>query len=497
MDDIQIILPCGYTTDYKNLQTQSKTIECPVCESHFINVEQCLNIPKNRLCVKSKLMDIEYKKLLENKHICDSIKSDSSFFVDRNFDDIFHKLDLERESIKLKLKCELDKYYNQLIDYVDFFKNLKIQIYEEDCEEVENFFENFDQNELGQSEIESKEKIKNIKYIQNILEKMMNKDEEEIQYFKSEKSINASQVFSKIEFGPNLNFKIIFNFKNAHVYNEAFDLGLGLDFFENNKILCSMSNFSIKLFDKNTGECLNTYSGHTSKVLCIISINKELFASSSADKTIRIWNVETEQCLRILSGHTGFVRRIKVLNNEQLVSVSFDSTIKIWNYENGKCLKTFSVNNKEEIFCIEILDTDTIITCGDNKKLRFWNIVTGTQIKEIYTGKVIMSSLMINNHLIAIGSYESIDIWNLNSGDCVKTFYGHNQFINSLNILPDKNILVSCSLGGEIKFWNCETTDCLKTIKTTQLLGGLLISNEEKTLYTLEDYDWIRVWKIV
>ena len=56
--------------------------------------------------------------------------------------------------------------------------------------------------------------------------------------------------------------------------------------------------------------------------------NEKIF-SGSADRTIKIWEVNTGNCLQTLEGHTNFVISIKVLSEEKIISGSWDKAIKV------------------------------------------------------------------------------------------------------------------------------------------------------------------------
>ena len=66
-----------------------------------------------------------------------------------------------------------------------------------------------------------------------------------------------------------------------------------------------------------------------------------LIASGSADYTVKIWNSSTGECLNTLEGHSGRVRCVHFnpTNSSQLVSGSNDKTIRLWDVDSGKELK--------------------------------------------------------------------------------------------------------------------------------------------------------------
>ena len=52
--------------------------------------------------------------------------------------------------------------------------------------------------------------------------------------------------------------------------------------------------------------------------------------SASYDSSIKLWDIESGKCINTLEGHKGWVQDIKILPNGSLVSVGKDKAIRIW-----------------------------------------------------------------------------------------------------------------------------------------------------------------------
>jgi WD40 repeat protein/DNA polymerase III delta prime subunit/UDP-2,3-diacylglucosamine pyrophosphatase LpxH len=112
------------------------------------------------------------------------------------------------------------------------------------------------------------------------------------------------------------------------------------------KVVSASFDREIRIWDVNTGECLNVLEGHTDQILSIaFSPDGQLLASGSHDKTIRIWNATDGQLLHVLEGHEGAVEAVCFRpESKLLVSCSQDETIQLWDVTDGKWVKTLQVD---------------------------------------------------------------------------------------------------------------------------------------------------------
>jgi hypothetical protein len=88
-------------------------------------------------------------------------------------------------------------------------------------------------------------------------------------------------------------------------------------------IISCTNDFTIKIFNLESGELLRTYKGHLKEINCIkVILNDEIeskyIASGSDDKTIKIWEIKSKICVTTLEGHTEGVKCLEVLSENIL-----------------------------------------------------------------------------------------------------------------------------------------------------------------------------------
>ena len=64
--------------------------------------------------------------------------------------------------------------------------------------------------------------------------------------------------------------------------------------------------------------------------MSIIQLSDGKIASGSYDTTIKLWDMNTYQCIQTLKGHEQAVNSIIQLSDGKIASGSFDKTIKLW-----------------------------------------------------------------------------------------------------------------------------------------------------------------------
>ncbi|KAK2034265.1 hypothetical protein LX32DRAFT_552142 [Colletotrichum zoysiae] len=131
-------------------------------------------------------------------------------------------------------------------------------------------------------------------------------------------------------------------------------------FFVHSTILATASwDDTIKIWDADTGQCLQTLRGHTKVVhSAAFSSDGTQVASTSGDKTVKIWDLATGQCLQTLHGDAEVVYLVAFSNSSaQLASASFD-IVKIWDISTGHCCRTLRLDRLRMLGHISFSETD-------------------------------------------------------------------------------------------------------------------------------------------
>ncbi len=130
--------------------------------------------------------------------------------------------------------------------------------------------------------------------------------------------------------------------------------------FKDNILVCA-SYKHIALWDIEKKAFITKLTGHQGWVRNVINFNNEFLISSSDDGTIRFWNVNTRYCFHTMSNHTNAVFGLG-LNGRRLISGSSDQAMMVWElsekYIESKSYEQIS-NNKYGFYSTSPLSLQT------------------------------------------------------------------------------------------------------------------------------------------
>ncbi|RNA00071.1 nuclease-sensitive element-binding 1 isoform X2 [Brachionus plicatilis] len=136
MDDLIIALPCGFSVKYKEIFYQKGKFPCPVCKSHSITSQECLNMTRNKMIINEFNFDQKKKtftRCLKKFEIC---KIDPKSFIDESYENLKNHLDIRREEIKLIADRKIDDYYEKLLKIIEDEKETKLNEFETRIQQI-------------------------------------------------------------------------------------------------------------------------------------------------------------------------------------------------------------------------------------------------------------------------------------------------------------------------------------------------------------------------
>jgi WD40 repeat protein len=140
---------------------------------------------------------------------------------------------------------------------------------------------------------------------------------------------------------------------------------------------CSDVDFSIHLWDVQSGDLVRRFEGHADAVVVVrFSPDGRRLISGSIDETVRLWDVETGKELRRFIGHTaGVLTAAFSADGRYVVSGSNDGFVIVWDVETGDLLRQLTGHSDNVNSVRFALDTDTLWTSSNDGSVRQWSLL--------------------------------------------------------------------------------------------------------------------------
>ncbi|MHC4434168.1 MAG: protein kinase domain-containing protein, partial [Planctomycetota bacterium] len=170
------------------------------------------------------------------------------------------------------------------------------------------------------------------------------------------------------------------------------------------------------------------------------------------------------------------------------------------NYIQDESLKTLRVGSLPRRPVIS-QDGRRIITCGEDKAIRVWDLETRQQLMTLGSHNGSIYALAVSpdgKHIASGGDDNVIKLWDAQTGAEVMTLRGHRAPVLALAFSPDGRRLASGSesYDGTIMLWDARTGARLKTLRGQREIYALAFSPDGKRMASGSGDDTIKLWDV-
>ena len=242
----------------------------------------------------------------------------------------------------------------------------------------------------------------------------------------------------------------------------------------------------------------------------MITLPNSKLVTGSYDKTIKIWpdpakfensnqstlhlsqlsssskKAATLNPLKTLTGHTSCIISLKYLNDgATFASGSADYSIKVWDYEKGENIKNFT-GHMSDILCLDCTSTgNTLISGSADRTIKVWSLTKkySSACLKTMTGHLdfIWTIVLLQDNitLLSAGLDKSIKMWDITTGNLIRNLpTEHTSHITKL-IQYAKEVVISCSNDGTIKFWDYKGNSCVHTVQLQSGLSTMMVTAQQ------------------
>ncbi len=104
-------------------------------------------------------------------------------------------------------------------------------------------------------------------------------------------------------------------------------------------------------------------SGHHNCVRSLAALNSIEFLSCSNDDTIKRWNLNSVQCLQTYEGHTNFIYSITIISPDQFASASEDRSLRLWSINKSESIQTIRLPSLTVWSVCSLTNSDVVVGC--------------------------------------------------------------------------------------------------------------------------------------
>ncbi len=177
-----------------------------------------------------------------------------------------------------------------------------------------------------------------------------------------------------------------------------------------------------------------------------------------------------------------------------------DQRVKLWNPSNNwNIVQTYNYGGS--VYAFEYINSTTMASGGQDKKVQIWSIKTAKLAKTILPGGPVNCLQLLTKpgvSYLIIGAGPFVSIYNIDDGNRISILNGHKETVTDLVLTG--NTLISSSRDRTIRIWDITTLTPTKT-STRTLTGhtnqvyGLKLVSLDKIASTSIDQT-VRLWSI-
>ena len=193
------------------------------------------------------------------------------------------------------------------------------------------------------------------------------------------------------------------------------------------RIICGTSDNKIYMWDVDTGNLINTFSGHHGWVNSVcFSPSGDYMLSASNDKTVRLWSLKSADSI-ILRGYESAITSIAYSpTGDTFAAGTRDNTIHLWDAETNNELRQF-VGHTDYVNAVSYSPDGRMLVSGSgDKTVRIWEVATGKELLSLT---------------------------------------GHDSYVTTVSFSPDGKTFLSGSGDNTVRLWNTQTGKAQKVFK--------------------------------
>ncbi|TPX39569.1 hypothetical protein CcCBS67573_g10664, partial [Chytriomyces confervae] len=294
-------------------------------------------------------------------------------------------------------------------------------------------------------------------------------------------------------------FSIPLNFHPLQVYDTALTFSPRLSF------LCTM--YQDKRFYGVMGDRIDDWGPTllTSKlettILCVAySRDGKTVACGCADRTLNLFSTVTGKLVQSFSGSVGPILYVAFCpDGDTLITASSDKFVCTWSISGEKrvfAFKTGSFVLRSFAVCAQF---DRYAIATDERVIKLFDLKTHKLLQTISGQEQVSRCLAFSPDakLLVSGSETVVKVFSTETGELVQSFNGHSGSIHGIVVLPDNDMIASCSDDKSIRLWSMSTSKCLHVFNDHEdAVNAISVSSNGMMLVSASDDKNIKIFSV-
>jgi len=316
-----------------------------------------------------------------------------------------------------------------------------------------------------------------------------------------------------------------------------------LAFAKQGELLSGGEDGFVKSWDASNGVLLGSVKTRLVPVHCIaFSKNGKQFAGGGGGRRIQLWDYDTFTEMPIVPGHAGSVTSLAIVSGDlRLFSGGHDGRIIEWQSDGPELIRAWQAHLGGVSGLSSSPSGRTLVSCGRDDTLRFWDSATGRGIKSIALsssascvdwasdGSVVIVAtrdgviraidaekyvqvfqVMVRgeeveaiacspiSRVFASGGARGIlRTWDLTSGKLMFEVQAHDGGIHSISYPKEGDVLATAGNDGTINLLACSTGQILHSIRAHRDGAYAVAFSQDSRLLISGGWDKaVRLWEI-
>ncbi|XP_061650442.1 zinc finger protein 106 [Phyllopteryx taeniolatus] len=271
------------------------------------------------------------------------------------------------------------------------------------------------------------------------------------------KSSDSDMSFPKISWSPSYTSSGIFEGHQEAVNDMQVHDGL--------LYTCS-GDRTVKAFDLSTRKCVAVFSGHTSKVSCLLvsaapCLQPRLYSGSS-DQTIRCYSLKTQE----LEQQFNLADRVLCLHNRWkfLYAGLANGTVVSFDLTTNRQQDVFECHAPRAVSCLASSQESSrrILLVGSyDSTISVRDAKTGLLLRTLQGhAKTVLCMKVVNDLVFSGSSDQCVYAHNIHSGELLRVYKGHSHAVTVVTVVG--KVMVTACLDKQVRVYDLQSREQLQ-----------------------------------